>query len=76
MNQRVVLDIYLSAAELQRYYSGDARMVQGRALDGRSVRFPANLLRPMVTREGVNGRFVIEFDAQGKFQSIARLPRV
>lgn len=76
MNQRVVLDIVLSSAELQRYYGGEAHMVHAVALDGRSVRFPANLLRPLVTHNGVRGRFVIEFDEHGKFQSITRLSRV
>jgi hypothetical protein len=76
MNQTVVLDIVISAADYQRFYRGQARMVQGRALDGRSVKFPASLLRTMVRHDGVCGRFLIEFDAQGKFQSIKRLSRV
>lgn len=76
MNQTVVLDIVISAADYQRFYRGQARMVQGWALDGRSVRFPASLLRTVVSHDGVCGRFLIEFDTQGKFQSIKRLSRV
>lgn len=76
MNQHVVLDINISADEYLRYYHGQVAMVQGRALDGRSVRFPAALLRGMVSHGGVSGRFIIEFDEQGKFQSITRIPRV
>jgi hypothetical protein len=37
------------------------------------VQFPAGILQPFVLNDGVHGRFVVFFDAQGRFQSIERL---
>lgn len=60
-------DLYLS------HYRGDAQAVSTRAEDGRRVEFPARQLRPYVTREGVHGRFELEFTEQGKFVALRRL---
>ncbi len=58
---------------IQHYYSGGAREIVATALDGRVVRFPANILRPFITHEGVYGEFALEFDVNHKFIAIHRL---
>ncbi len=63
----------IHAAELLRYYRGEATQVEVRAGDGRLVRFPAINLRPFVTAEGVHGRFVLRFDAEQRFVALERL---
>ncbi len=73
---RVIFDLYISASDYQQYYSGAVRMVQVVALDGRTVRFPANVLRGVVRHDGIRGRFAIDTDEQGKFQRIIELSRV
>jgi hypothetical protein len=73
MSERIIFDLHISAEEYQRYYSGSAKAVVTRALDGRVVRFPANVLQKVVTHDGIRGRFVIEFSEDGRFQGIARL---
>ena len=73
MTQRIIVDLNISATEYQRYYSGAARFVAAYALDGRTVRFPANVLQQVVTHDGVQGRFAIEFSADGRFQGITRV---
>ena len=67
----VVLNI--PANVIHSYYSGTVREVVATTLDGRVVRFPANILRPFVTHDGVQGEFAIEFDANHKFVAIHRL---
>ena len=73
MNQRIIVDLAISASDYQRYYSGQVRQVLAQTVDGRSVRFPANVLQHVVSHDGVRGRFAIEFSAQGKFLGIHRL---
>ena len=68
---RVVLNI--PANVIHSYYTGAAREIVATAVDGRVVRFPANILRPFVTHDGVHGEFAIEFDTNHKFVGIHRL---
>ncbi|RMH07017.1 MAG: DUF2835 family protein [Nitrospirae bacterium] len=68
---RVFLDI--SAQEFLAYYQGRADAVLARANDGRTVQFPARVLRPFLTRQGIVGEFLIRFDEQQKFVAIQRL---
>jgi len=72
MNE-IVFDISLSADEYIRVYKGSAKHVVTRALDGRTVRFPANILQPFLLHRGIYGRFRIRFDAQGRFSKIDKL---
>jgi hypothetical protein len=68
----VIIDLAISQDALLHAYRGDARNVQAHARDGRSVRFPASILRPFVSHAGVHGTFRIVFDDAGKFQSVER----
>lgn len=65
-NRRYVLNLFLSADEYMRFYQGAARNVVATATSGQRVQFPANLLRPFVTRDGVSGLFVLEVDENNK----------
>ena len=51
----------LSREQFMRYYRGSADAVVARSPDGRTVRFPARLLRPFVSHDGVQGRFRLRF---------------
>lgn len=63
----------IDADEFLRVYQGSARDVVARADDGRTLRFPAAILRRFVTREGIVGRFRIDFDEDGRFADIRAL---
>ena len=67
---RVILSI--SKDVLLSYYEGAAQAVVVKSEDGRSIQFPANILRPFVTNNGVHGIFEIEFDENNKFIAIQR----
>ncbi len=69
----VIVDLHISADQYLKLYQGVATSVLAYAQDGRRVRFPARILQPFVSREGVHGRFRILFDAEGRFQRIERL---
>lgn len=69
----IIIDIHISSSEYLKLYEGIAQNVNVRSRDGRRIQFPATILRPFVTRSGVAGSFVIEFDQNMKFQNICRL---
>ncbi len=69
----VTVDLYIEPEEFVRLYEGSARTVVCRAEDGRTVSFPARVLRPYVTADGVRGRFRIEFGSDNRFSGIQRL---
>lgn len=65
--------IELSYAACLAHYEGRAGVVQSRSLDGRSVAFPAEALRRVVTRDGVHGVFRLYVSPEGRFEDIRRL---
>ncbi len=67
------VSVSISAERFLEYYRGSAKAVMAKATDGRTVKFPANLLQPFLDRSGVHGRFRIEFDARGRCQKIERV---
>jgi hypothetical protein len=71
--QQIVVDISISPDQWIKLYQGVATDVRTRARDGRSVRFPARILSRFYLDDGVNGTFCINFDNEGKFQSVKRL---
>lgn len=63
----------ISQQQYQQYYSGKVKFVLVTADDGRRVKFPADILRSLVTHDGIHGRFRIDFDDRHKFKRIVRL---
>ncbi len=55
------------------YYRGAVRNVQVKAEEGVSVRFPAQILRPYLTHEGIVGRFVLRYGADNRFIAIEKI---
>jgi len=69
----IVVSLFISVEEFQRLYQGSAKTVHAQSVDGRSIRFPASILRPFVLHNGVRGTFQINFDEHNRFHSIERL---
>ncbi|MGE0372788.1 MAG: DUF2835 domain-containing protein [Gammaproteobacteria bacterium] len=61
--------------EYLRYYQGTVRHVLARGRDGRTVQFPAGLLRPFLTHDGVHGEFRLRFDDNNRLVSLDRVER-
>lgn len=70
----VVLDIGISADDYLRFYKGRVSAVQVRARDGRTVRFPASMLRSFVDANGVHGCFLLRYDQHNRLVSLERMP--
>lgn len=71
--KNIIVSLSISAEEYQRLYEGSAKTVFAHSIDGRSIRFPAGILRPFVLHTGVRGTFQINFDDDNRFHSIERL---
>ena len=71
--QQIIVDIFISRDEWLRIYRGETNTVFATSRDGRSIKFPANILTKYTTQNGIDGSFVIQFDYHGKFQSITKL---
>jgi uncharacterized protein YqjF (DUF2071 family) len=63
----------LSAEKYLSHYQGAARNVSVRSVDGRRVTFPAVHLRRFITHDGIQGEFVLTFDADNKFLGLERI---
>lgn len=72
--QLVILNI--PPHQLVHYYEGTVSTVIARTTDGRTIRFPANILRSVVQANGIHGIFELVFDENRKFVSIKRIPDV
>ena len=71
----VQIQLSITAQEYEAYYRGQVKFVQGVATDGRTVRFPAAILRPYLDHLGIKGLFRIFFDETGKMQKIERISK-
>ena len=69
----IIVPLKIHADEFQRLYQGNVRDVSARSIEGLSVRFPANILRPYVTHAGIIGTFAIHFSDDNKFQGIEKI---
>jgi hypothetical protein len=59
-------------SELLKFYAGDARNVFATDSTGKTVQFPAEALRPFITRGGVYGRFIMHVDDNYKLIKLER----
>lgn len=68
----VEFDLNIDPQEMQRLYQGVTQAV-AETDSGRRIQFPAMNLRPFITVNGVNGRFKLTYDDQGKLLSLSKL---
>lgn len=73
MPQSVTVNIRISSEEFKKLYEGTASIVNCVARDGRRIKFPAKILQPYLTHDGISGSFLINFDLNNKFESIERV---
>ena len=69
----IQVSIRISRDEYLKWYQGSASTVMATTATGTKVRFPANILRPFVTHQGIAGTFAIYFDDNNKFKEIRRI---
>ena len=70
---QLTVPLNIPADDYLRLYQGVAKDVRARSLEGKVVKFPAQILRPFVTHQGVCGTFAILFDDDNKFCGINKI---
>ncbi len=65
--------LHLSADQYLAFYQGIVKDVQVVSWDGKTLRFPANILRPFVKQDGVHGDFALDYDDNNRFQGIRQI---
>lgn len=73
MKKSLQVSISITRDEYLKWYQGAASTVLATTSTGQKVRFPANILRPFIARDGVSGTFAIYFDENNKFSEIRRI---
>jgi len=73
MANGIAFSLNLSYDKYLYVYQGHAKYVVTTAYDGRTVQFPAEILKPYLTHKGVQGHFVIYFDKNNKFKSLEKV---
>ncbi|MCC5810723.1 MAG: DUF2835 domain-containing protein [Ectothiorhodospiraceae bacterium] len=71
--QSVTFRLAISSDTFIRYYQGMAHSVLVTATDGRSVSFPASLLRKFVNHDGVQGLFRLYYGTDGKVRRLEKV---
>ncbi len=69
----VDIALRISADEFTKRYRVPNAVVIATTGDGRCVRFPASALQRFIAHSGIDGRFRIHFDENGKLQRVERL---
>ena len=69
---KFIVPLKIEAAAYQKMYRGDAQNVVALDIEGRTIQFPAASLRPFVTREGIEGVFIIQVDEANRLIDIQR----
>lgn len=67
------VSISISRDEYLKWYQGAASTVYTTTTTGEKVRFPAAILRPFITHQGISGTFAIYIDENNKFKEIRRI---
>jgi hypothetical protein len=69
----ITVTLTINTQEFARLYRGHARDVICIAKDGRTVQFPANVLRQFLTHNSVYGELEIFFSADNKFSKVEKI---
>ncbi|MBC8325494.1 MAG: DUF2835 family protein [Verrucomicrobia subdivision 3 bacterium] len=70
---RITVSIRLTTQQVENYYRGRTRWVIADAADGRTVQLPFKVLHPFISKDGIDGLFIVTTDQKHKFQAIDRL---
>lgn len=70
---KLAVRIKIDANTFLHYYQGKIKTVIAMSDDGKRISMPVNILKPFITKQGISGHFLIEFDDFGKIIDICNL---
>jgi hypothetical protein len=69
----IIVDISLPKEQYLKVYQSYIRQVKAVARNGKTVRFPINVLKPFLGHQGIHGTCQLSFDDDNKFTGIEEL---
>ncbi len=69
----VEFSLSISSDEYLNYYRGQVKWVVAISNKGLKVKFPANLLKPYISRNGIKARFILKYLTSGKAVSLTKI---
>ena len=73
--KQISLSLQLTSRQVEEYYRGRARHVVAEAADGRIIQLPIKVLHPFISKQGIQGDFLVTTDDENRFVKIAPLKR-
>jgi hypothetical protein len=70
---RYEFHLRISPVRYLDYYRGTIRHVVARCTNGQNVQFPASLLQKFVTKDGIDGHFILTVDDNNKCAGLERV---
>ena len=68
----LVVDLAIDEARWLQFYRRPGQVIVAQSESGQRIQFPADRIRPFVTRTGVHGRFKLIIDNENRLQRIER----
>lgn len=69
----LTFELNIEPEQYRLYYAGAAKTVVVRSLEGKVVRFPANVLQRHLTHDGIHGCYRLRFNSDNKFVDIEKI---
>ncbi len=69
--KQISLSLQLTPHQVEEYYRGRARHVVAEAADGRIIQLPIKVLHPFISKQGIQGDFLVTTDDENRFVKIA-----
>ena len=67
------LSLQLTPRQVEEYYRGRAQQVVAEAADGRIIQLPIKVLHPFISKQGIQGDFLITTDDDNRFVKITSI---
>ncbi len=71
--KQISLSLQLTPRQVEEYYRGRARHVVAEAADGRIIQLPIKVLHPFISKQGIQGDFLVTTDDENRFLKIASI---
>ena len=71
--KQISLSLQLTSRQVEEYYRGRARHMVAEAADGRIIQLPIKVLHPFISKQGIQGDFLVTTDDENRFVKIAPL---
>ena len=69
--KQISLSLQLTPRQVEEYYLGRARHVVAEAADGRIIQLPIKVLHPFISKQVIQGDFLVTTDDENRFVKIA-----